>query len=424
MTTRRILLLAILTYFILATSLFLIIPQLARAQDGSNDDSCKIGTSKEEKKAAIRVAIPLPGVTQKIVITKELEPGQYGPEAPVEEYWAVKNLSCYLSGFYRYFAGVAGILATVMIMYGGVQYVISFGNPGRLQTAKDTIFSAMVGLVITLGSYIILYTINPNLVTLKLPEVGSIATILQGTNWCDSAKNPTPVVSGATQCGNIGLYDDKKTECVYDTCPNEGDICIRGEPGDPYVLDKFYCGNARQVCNNTDANFLSSGEDERIKGLCSYYSHDDPANPENSGKCQWVGRPGGPTGCLTRDESCHFFQELICPDGWERAGCQECMDNYEQGFSDLFDIAYCSGSFSIVRGGFLQCDINEIGDRSVYSGYAFCSSDQDGSPVYQLDVGPSVIANGQTLTDTYSSICCKRGVEYKEVCEMEYTLTF
>ncbi len=73
----------------------------------------------------------------------------------------------WIAAFYVFFVGIAGILATVMIMWGGYKYITSFGNATRTQGAKDTITQALIGLAMTLGAYIILLTINPNLVQFK-----------------------------------------------------------------------------------------------------------------------------------------------------------------------------------------------------------------------------------------------------------------
>jgi len=356
MTTRRIFLLAMATYFILATTLFLVMPQLARAQDGSIDDSCKIGT-KEEKEAAIRVGIFLPGVTQKVTISD------------TESYNAVKNLSCYLSGFYRYFAGVAGILATVMIMYGGVQYVISFGNPSRLQTAKDTIFSALIGLVITLGSYIILYTINPNLVTLELPSTASISTQFQGTNWCLTDQNPTPKVAGATSCGDVGVYSDNR-ECVYrGNCSASGDqraTCVpeaafKNEPGDSFVcmLPQVACDLINDQINNKDLRLTA----------CSFYSATD------------ISYPGI---CVAGEDFCEWKYKLTCPRPYTRASCAEC--NAVQ----LTQCYSADGQYSVPLNDAIVCDesiseTEDVYERQTVSGslnlyVAICCKYDDGTP--------------------------------------------
>ena len=46
------------------------------------------------------------------------------------------------------FLFVAGALAVVMIIYGGLRYVISGGNSAAVTSAKNTILYAIVGLIV------------------------------------------------------------------------------------------------------------------------------------------------------------------------------------------------------------------------------------------------------------------------------------
>lgn len=50
---------------------------------------------------------------------------------------------------------VAGAVAVIFIVLGGIKYSISQGNPGDTQKAKDTIVYALVGLVFVILSFAI-----------------------------------------------------------------------------------------------------------------------------------------------------------------------------------------------------------------------------------------------------------------------------
>lgn len=54
-------------------------------------------------------------------------------------------------------------LAVLMIVIGGIQYSASSINPAMKSEAKTRIFSALGGLLLALFSWLILQTINPNL---------------------------------------------------------------------------------------------------------------------------------------------------------------------------------------------------------------------------------------------------------------------
>ena len=50
---------------------------------------------------------------------------------------------------------IIGVLSVIMIIYGGIIYVISAGDSGRVSKAKNTIMYAIVGLIVALLAYAI-----------------------------------------------------------------------------------------------------------------------------------------------------------------------------------------------------------------------------------------------------------------------------
>jgi len=48
---------------------------------------------------------------------------------------------------------VIGILCVVMIVFGGIRYTMSTGDKGRVDSAKNTIIYAVVGLVVAMIAY-------------------------------------------------------------------------------------------------------------------------------------------------------------------------------------------------------------------------------------------------------------------------------
>lgn len=48
---------------------------------------------------------------------------------------------------------VAGAIAVLMVIIGGLRYVLSGGDSAGLKSAKDTILYALIGLAITLLSF-------------------------------------------------------------------------------------------------------------------------------------------------------------------------------------------------------------------------------------------------------------------------------
>jgi hypothetical protein len=77
------------------------------------------------------------------------------------------SLSQYLKQIYLTGVGLAGVLAVLMIVIGGIQYIGSGMSPSAKEDARGKITNAILGLLLALGSWLILHTINPDLVSLK-----------------------------------------------------------------------------------------------------------------------------------------------------------------------------------------------------------------------------------------------------------------
>ena len=71
---------------------------------------------------------------------------------------------------YAMIVGISGFAAFVMIVWGGVEWLGSAGNPSSMNSAKDKIKSALLGLLLVLASFLIIQIINPDLVSLSLPS--------------------------------------------------------------------------------------------------------------------------------------------------------------------------------------------------------------------------------------------------------------
>jgi TRAP-type C4-dicarboxylate transport system permease small subunit len=56
---------------------------------------------------------------------------------------------------------LAGAIAVLVIIYGGIRYVTSTGDASRIKAAKDTILYAVVGLIVAiLANAIVLFVAN------------------------------------------------------------------------------------------------------------------------------------------------------------------------------------------------------------------------------------------------------------------------
>ncbi len=78
------------------------------------------------------------------------------------------GLKKYLETIFIYAIIVAAFLAVVEIVIGGVQYAVVGVSESAKSDAKDRITKALLGLLLALSAWLILNTINPNLLNLSL----------------------------------------------------------------------------------------------------------------------------------------------------------------------------------------------------------------------------------------------------------------
>ena len=89
-----------------------------------------------------------------------------GAETPGEK----TKLPEYIKYIFNFSVIIAGILAFAVIVYGGIVYLISAGDPTKIGDAKSRMFGGIAGLVLLLMTYLILTTINPELTIFKEME--------------------------------------------------------------------------------------------------------------------------------------------------------------------------------------------------------------------------------------------------------------
>lgn len=73
---------------------------------------------------------------------------------------ATSDFSVLLTNFLKWLLSVAGSLALLMLIVGGVFYVTSSGNDQRVETAKKMITWTLLGLILILASYSIIIVID------------------------------------------------------------------------------------------------------------------------------------------------------------------------------------------------------------------------------------------------------------------------
>ncbi len=97
----------------------------------------------------------------------------YKPLAPLPDVRSagtggnLNDLTGYLPNMFNLIIGLAAVLAVGWIIWGGIEYMTSDSWMGK-DDGKKRIKNALIGLIIIIMSWLILYTINPRLLKLDL----------------------------------------------------------------------------------------------------------------------------------------------------------------------------------------------------------------------------------------------------------------
>lgn len=67
----------------------------------------------------------------------------------------VTQVETFIKSVIKLISGLAGLIATVFFVVGGITYMTSSGNPERLDHAKRTLFYSAIGLAITIGAFVL-----------------------------------------------------------------------------------------------------------------------------------------------------------------------------------------------------------------------------------------------------------------------------
>lgn len=100
-----------------------------------------------------QLSVPIPGVN-------------FTPPTPEGDQISVPFLAQYITGIYSYMLGISTIIAIIVVIVGGFYYLLG-ATVGDAKKGQTLIKDAIGGLVVLYASYFILYTINPNLVSLR-----------------------------------------------------------------------------------------------------------------------------------------------------------------------------------------------------------------------------------------------------------------
>ncbi|HRZ94976.1 MAG TPA: hypothetical protein P5262_00175 [Candidatus Moranbacteria bacterium] len=130
----------------------------------------------------------------------------YTPMEKIPGFDATGDFSTYVLAVYNFGIWTIGLSALLMIMIGGFMYITSAGNNASMEKAKGIITDAIIGVLMALSAYLILYVINPELVkikTISMSGASSSQNQAECEKWCrDAGGNQSWTSECIAGCGS------------------------------------------------------------------------------------------------------------------------------------------------------------------------------------------------------------------------------
>ena len=187
---------------------------------------------------ALDLQVPIPGGSDSITFDKTTKPiGQY------------------IQWLYSYAISIVGIVATIMLMFGGFTWLTAGGSGEKVGKARDIIFGSLSGLVLALTSYTILAMINPDLVNFRIQEINRPITPVH-----TPSVNPSAATAVTNEVHGCCLTSDNCYDTNYTTC----------ETGWKGTFSSGSCSSDKESCVTINGQDARDPSLSTLTGCCLY----------------------------------------------------------------------------------------------------------------------------------------------------------
>ncbi len=275
----------------------------------------------------------------------------------------------YIRNLFDYGYTIASTLAIVMVAVGGVIWLTSAGNPQKIGQAKSYITSAIIGIVLLFGSYLILSTINADLVNLEGIEVQTLKEINYGC--CQIMEGTDTYVQAFTDikpnCEAAGGTFKENYSPDLDNAKCEANVCgiISYKKGEKTAssgvggvgVDGAKMWQQKQMCIDTNSSIVTEIV-KNMKTLDSHYKDVTPDSKINQTCADIADCAENKVNCINKDygDKCSNMvgMSCYCYDGIPllgEAGDGEPCGNNSQGLSTCVKTNRCEKEERRDRGG-------------------------------------------------------------------------
>ncbi len=170
---------------------------------------------------------------------------------------------------------LGGLVAFIALIIAGFQYLTSVGDPARMKDAMDRIKSAFLGLILLLGSWLILNTISPQFTSFPPLEFKPPS---------EEAISPYETCGPNKPCSDPVNYECKNGYCIPKEPPTEPCEKVELSGG---VTGIIKANEDTQKTIPTGTTFSSKSTPERCAGTLQLFGK------ISAGKCEDFRCPAG-----------------------------------------------------------------------------------------------------------------------------------
>ncbi|MEA2088532.1 MAG: hypothetical protein U9O55_01665 [Patescibacteria group bacterium] len=241
-------------------------------------------------------SVPIPGVSdQEIIVESDFS-----------------TLTDYIANFYKFAIGLTGILAVIMVTAGGMVWLTAGGSATQIGKAKQMIMGSIAGLLLALFSYTLLYSINPDIVNMKIAGVKKVKGIAKvGCRWEQyECKPATQEKASDSYCGQKPQIDEEDDPNANYCC------CMTTVQGNQDYIDER-C--AKECPSGYEYDFKADkcncfGEGQHT--ACVRVDYAGAEGTDSIYECQLLNFAGEDMCDINDPSSCKRFNEGCCLCSW------------------------------------------------------------------------------------------------------------
>ncbi len=227
--------------------------------------------------------MPAQAIENPIIFEPQIGVPGFDTKTPMTES-SITYIGQMIKAFYDYGLAIGGILAAIVLMAGGLIWLVSGGSSDKITQAKGLIMGSIIGIGLLFGAWIILNTINPYLLDFRFRDIKGVVPmfIADGEDGFIDSVGSLPkdtIIKYKCLGGDRTCADTSPPSMNLDWM-----ICVNNLPEEKHILcpsgilgDKWCCGRSEEVTQEMDQQCLNKNEGTLCKAT--------PTDPDLNSFC-------------------------------------------------------------------------------------------------------------------------------------------